>query len=87
MATRAATWKEGTGDLHPRSHSTTRRGSHCHPGLDPKRGGGEKTVGNLRAANRNMKIWMIKKLIKSLEVACGSTAGNVQLRTWDNRNI
>lgn len=86
MATRAATWREGL--------------VICNPGATPPLEGEatatqdwtlreeeEKTVDDPSAANRNMEIWKIKKLIKSLEVACESTARTAQLRTWDNRNF
>ena len=45
------------------------RGMPGLPGPGPKGGGNENIADDPRAANRNVEIWKIKQLIKSLEVA------------------
>ena len=53
------------------------RSSRCCPELGPWGGGGKEMVDDPRAAVRNVEIWKIKKLIKSLEAACGNDTGMV----------
>lgn len=53
----------------PTSEPAPGRNLLCCQRLGPKGGGNENTADDPRAANRNVEIWKIKQLIKSLEVA------------------